>query len=107
MSYGLALVNKTRELSVMKIDIVSNKAIYFTFTPMNEEMRQKIETYLSCILPTEIAEWPVSVLYYYLQDSETWARWPSKMKKNLKYEGDIIILKHHSIFFLHKSNVRE
>lgn len=41
MSYGSALVNKTREWSAMKIDIVSNIAInFFTFTPMKEDMRQ-------------------------------------------------------------------
>lgn len=43
MSYGSALVNKTREWSAMKIDIVSNIAINFFYLHSNERRYEAID----------------------------------------------------------------
>lgn len=43
MSYGSALVNKTREWSAMKIDFVSNTAINLVYLHSNERRYEAID----------------------------------------------------------------
>lgn len=57
MSYGSALVNKTREWSAMKIDFVSNTAINLFYLHSNERRYEAIDLNIPVLYFADRKRW--------------------------------------------------